>query len=80
MLYNQFFQIMVDAPTPRIIKETNNLKTENIPGILCEVDAANFRHFYVKIEGIVGCMQDLKRLAIRVGSSMPSCFSLTTIL
>ena len=69
---------MVDAPTPRIIKETNNLKTENIPGILCEVDPTNFRHFFVKIEGIVSCIQDPKRLAIRVGSSTPSCFSLTT--
>lgn len=42
---------MADVPTPRIIKETNNLKTENIPGIACEVDPHNFRHFFVKIEG-----------------------------
>lgn len=42
---------MADVPTPRIIKEINNLKAEPVPGILCEVDSNNFRHFYAKIDG-----------------------------
>lgn len=41
----------MDAPTPRIVKETNNLKTDVVPGIKCEVDPANFRHFFVKLDG-----------------------------
>lgn len=51
---------MSDVPTPRIIKETNNLKVEAIPGIQCEVDPQNFRHFFVKIEGL--CLNILRTL------------------
>jgi hypothetical protein len=42
----------MDGLTPRIIKETNNLKTEHVAGIKCEVDPHNARHFFVKIDGI----------------------------
>ena len=35
----------------RIIKETSNLASDPVPGIECEPDESNMRHFCVKITG-----------------------------
>ncbi|KAL4432762.1 hypothetical protein ABPG74_011583 [Tetrahymena malaccensis] len=39
------------GPTPRIMKETQKLQTEQVPGIDVVPNKDNFRHFYVKIQG-----------------------------
>lgn len=70
----------MNGPTPRIIKETNNLKTEKIPGIFCEVDPNNFKHFFVKIQGMSFSIQVLRRLVIKVVYLMLSyCFQMTIL-
>ena len=38
-------------PTPRIIKETQKLDQEKVPGIDVQPDPQNFKHFFVKITG-----------------------------
>lgn len=42
----------MEGPTPRVVKETKTLQTDPVPGIICQPDPTNFRHFYVVIEGI----------------------------
>ena len=39
------------AMTARIQKETKNFITNPVPGVHCEADEQNFRHFYAKISG-----------------------------
>jgi len=41
----------LSGPTPRILKETQKLATEKVPGIDVEVDPKNYKHFFVKIQG-----------------------------
>jgi len=41
----------MSGPTPRILKETQKLATEKVPGIDVEVNPANYKHFFVKIYG-----------------------------
>eukprot|EP01017_Pseudomicrothorax_dubius_P026686 TRINITY_DN29_c0_g1_i1.p1 TRINITY_DN29_c0_g1~~TRINITY_DN29_c0_g1_i1.p1 ORF type:complete len:152 (-),score=51.88 TRINITY_DN29_c0_g1_i1:198-653(-) len=41
----------MSGPTPRILKETQKLSQEKVPGIDVEVNPTNYRHFYVKIQG-----------------------------
>lgn len=43
----------MEGPSPRIVKETKTLNTEPVPGIVCNPDPNNFRHFFVQIEGIL---------------------------
>lgn len=70
---------MADGPTPRIMKETNNLKVEKIPGIFCEVDPNNFRHFFVKIEGNSHHTQDQTKPATKEENSTQNySFQMTT--
>lgn len=42
----------MEGPSPRVVKETKTLQTDPVPGIICQPDPNNFRHFYVVIEGI----------------------------
>jgi len=41
----------MSGPTPRILKETQKLSTEKVPGIDVEPDPKNYKHFFVKILG-----------------------------
>jgi len=41
----------MSGPTPRILKETQKLATEKVPGIDVEVNPTNYKHFFVKIHG-----------------------------
>jgi hypothetical protein len=70
----------MDGPTPRIVKETNGLKTETVAGIKCEVDPNNFRHFFVKIDSMIRFTQDLKKLAMKMESLMQNYYCQMTIL
>lgn len=68
----------MNGPTPRIVKETNNLKTEHVAGIKCEVDPNNFRHFFVKIDGKAIATQALRKPVTKEASSTLNCCCLRT--
>ena len=41
----------MEGPSPRVVKETKTLANDPVPGIKCDPDPNNFRHFFVSIDG-----------------------------
>lgn len=41
----------MDGPSPRVVKETKTLQTDPVPGISFEIDPANYKHFFVTVQG-----------------------------
>lgn len=47
----------MEGPSPRVVKETKTLANDPVPGIKCNPDPNNFRHFFVSIEGTTRLMK-----------------------
>ena len=77
ILYISLNSIM-EGPSPRIVKETKTIQTDPVPGIVFEPDPNNYKHFFIKLEGIHSSIKAHPEPAMKGESSKQNCYSLMT--